>query len=601
MMGNAVAFCCLNKRMIRHVKPLVPDQSTEDIFDISHKKKLRSEAEDASDCLIAHGQESTCGVSGGTGDDLRPAIPIMEGKPAGEDGEPAARHFFQHRLGTQWNLRVAVSRRLSSHEESNSNSNSNRTTPSTARAAHFRRLTLALPTPNRKYTTPKSPYKKVKHLITSQELPPPDVAPSASAPLPIIPTHQVDLIGHYTCHGLEPDLFTDFGDTMDKINQDQGCIMYPVGKAEGMIMVGVLDGHGEFGGLVSNMAMRTIALSLVPVAPQLGKSEEKTKELLKQVFEDSDKDLMHHKCFDAIYSGTTAVIALLQGSHLIVAWVGDSRMVLAHRRKGESPRSKVEGTPRSGRCQARALTWDQKPDVPFEMQRIMKSGGFVSTPVEVEGQEAVSRVWLDEEMTQIGLAMSRSLGDHAVATVGVIAEPEITEMELTEKDEFLILATDGVWEFFSNQDAVNFVDKELVEGKTASEACRSLIEEAKHRWKMNEGDYCDDITAVIVKLPLNPEEDTKVPQSASLEQESKAPPIAKSSCNLSQEGSLSPPDKLPPIRNSASMRSGSSYTIESPLNEIQKLISSQNSVPDDLSSSGGLHVTIAQEATVDPH
>lgn len=36
-------------------------------------------------------------------------------------------------------------------------------------------------------------------------------------------------------------------------------------------------------------------------------------------------------------------------------------------------------------------------------------------------------MWLDAAMTQIGLAMARSIGDHAVKPIGVIAEPEVTQ------------------------------------------------------------------------------------------------------------------------------------------------------------------------------
>jgi serine/threonine protein phosphatase PrpC len=59
------------------------------------------------------------------------------------------------------------------------------------------------------------------------------------------------------------------------------------------------------------------------------------------------------------------------------------------------------------------------------------------------------RVWhLHENIP--GLAMSRSFGDGAAAEVGVIADPEILEMNLTEQDKFIVLASDGVWEFLSN-------------------------------------------------------------------------------------------------------------------------------------------------------
>lgn len=56
--------------------------------------------------------------------------------------------------------------------------------------------------------------------------------------------------------------------------------------------------------------------------------------------------------------------------------------------------------------------------------RIEAAGGFVSLPPE---PGLSSRVWLDPAMTQVGLAMARSLGDQAVKLVGVVAEPEVTE------------------------------------------------------------------------------------------------------------------------------------------------------------------------------
>jgi serine/threonine protein phosphatase PrpC len=59
------------------------------------------------------------------------------------------------------------------------------------------------------------------------------------------------------------------------------------------------------------------------------------------------------------------------------------------------------------------------------------------------------RVWHKNENIP-GLAMSRSFGDHAAAEVGVTAEAEILEMNLNESDKFIILASDGVWEFLSN-------------------------------------------------------------------------------------------------------------------------------------------------------
>ena len=50
-----------------------------------------------------------------------------------------------------------------------------------------------------------------------------------------------------------------------------------------------------------------------------------------------------------------------------------------------------------------------------------------------------------------GLALSRSFGDNISKSIGVSSEPEIIKMKLDKRDKFILLASDGVWEFVSNQ------------------------------------------------------------------------------------------------------------------------------------------------------
>lgn len=94
--------------------------------------------------------------------------------------------------------------------------------------------------------------------------------------------------------------------------------------------------------------------------------------------------------------------------------------------------------------------------------------------------------------------MARSLGDHAVKPVGVVADPVVTSYDLTEEDEFMIIATDGVWEFVSSEEAIAIVAGHLDAGEGASRACQCLIEAAAAKWHDFEGDYRDDITALVV-------------------------------------------------------------------------------------------------------
>jgi serine/threonine protein phosphatase PrpC len=56
-----------------------------------------------------------------------------------------------------------------------------------------------------------------------------------------------------------------------------------------------------------------------------------------------------------------------------------------------------------------------------------------------------------------GLAMSRSLGDQVAHSVGVSSVPEIMEYYMTVDDKFVVIATDGVWEFLSSQEVAEIV------------------------------------------------------------------------------------------------------------------------------------------------
>ena len=106
-----------------------------------------------------------------------------------------------------------------------------------------------------------------------------------------------------------------------------------------------------------------------------------------------------------------------------------------------------------------------------------------------------ARVWHNLR----GLAMARSIGDHAAATVGVISEPEITEYDIVEDDFAIIIATDGVWELLSSQQVADICHG--VKSGDVQEMTEVVAEQASYMWKVEEGDYRDDITLIIIKLP----------------------------------------------------------------------------------------------------
>ena len=295
-----------------------------------------------------------------------------------------------------------------------------------------------------------------------------------------------DLVGTYSCHGVEPGRVE--GQAKSKINQDRGVVATPIAEPEDgsykQALFCVYDGHGAVGDKASQFTADRVIANLEPLLMDGMKEEE----ALKTAFLQTDDQLKRERAIDAELSGTTAVVVLYrqtgQKHEAWVAWCGDSRCVLAKPTGG-------------GKYEAQDLSHDQKPDTPAEMARIKKAGGFVSPPEEEWGGPA--RVWIDAEMTLPGLAMARSIGDHLVKAVGVSAEPEVIKYDLSpHMGGFIVLASDGVWEFIESQAECDLVGR-FIDG-SALNAVTKLIETAAAKWRQEEGDYHDDITAICIKL-----------------------------------------------------------------------------------------------------
>jgi len=88
------------------------------------------------------------------------------------------------------------------------------------------------------------------------------------------------------------------------------------------------------------------------------------------------------------------------------------------------------------------------------------------------------------------LAVTRAIGDRRLKKF-VSAVPEIKQRQLQEGDDYLILATDGVWDVLSSQQAVNVI---LQCGDNTREMARSLTEEAYKRGST------DNITSLVIDL-----------------------------------------------------------------------------------------------------
>ena len=106
-----------------------------------------------------------------------------------------------------------------------------------------------------------------------------------------------------------------------------------------------------------------------------------------------------------------------------------------------------------------------------EMARIIKAGGLV-TPASSDGYPARVR---PPNQKQGGLAMSRSLGDHRIRRFGVICTPDVGLYDQQPNDRWLIIASDGLWEFVSSEEAVAMVEEQ----EDATLGCMELIREVR--------------------------------------------------------------------------------------------------------------------------
>lgn len=83
---------------------------------------------------------------------------------------------------------------------------------------------------------------------------------------------------------------------------------------------------------------------------------------------------------------------------------------------------------------------------------------------------------------------------------GVHAVPEVSQYDLTVEDKVIVLASDGVWEFLSNEVVASLVFPFYLT-KNAEGASEALIKESFKRWKREDGNI-DDITCIVVFLDV---------------------------------------------------------------------------------------------------
>ncbi len=108
--------------------------------------------------------------------------------------------------------------------------------------------------------------------------------------------------------------------------------------------------------------------------------------------------------------------------------------------------------------------------------------------------------------------MTRALGDSVMARAGVIPTPEVTQLCLSEEVQseggnesyrcLLLLASDGIFDVMSNEDAIHFLDKTIANTETLDNACSGLVQEARDKWQagLPLDVRIDDTSAVVTSF-----------------------------------------------------------------------------------------------------
>lgn len=231
-----------------------------------------------------------------------------------------------------------------------------------------------------------------------------------------------------------------------KKNQD-ALIMAEDPKTRSLFLC-VLDGHGEDGDKVAQSIKGKFANYLF----KHRSFADDIKTAIADVVAKVESEILRDPSIETDFSGTTFTCAVIRGNTMTTGNIGDSRSTIGFRNA-------------AGGITGIAISQDHKPDLPEEKARIEAKGGRVFA---VEYDDGVS------------------------------SEPDFVEYEFNpdgREDLILILASDGLWEFMSDQEVMEMA----LQTTEPRYAVDKLISEANERWMVEE-QVIDDTTVCVAFL-----------------------------------------------------------------------------------------------------
>lgn len=240
--------------------------------------------------------------------------------------------------------------------------------------------------------------------------------------------------------------------------QEDRCVIVPrVFDKDDVLFLGVFDGtvgdyasefvhHAVADAVCGSKSFKEAVGSVAPgermgfLRPQVVYRMEAA---LNAGYEHTDKALLAFCAEKRIdYSACTSVTCVVAGDLLSVAHLGDSKAVLGREGAG-------------GLIGGRYLTNDHKPDQIEERRRIERAGGSLAylhggKPF-IRGGDFTERQARGERPMQLNY--SRAFGGKDLKCYGLSADPDIIQIQLTKADKLLVIASDGLWDVATADDA----------------------------------------------------------------------------------------------------------------------------------------------------
>jgi len=217
------------------------------------------------------------------------------------------------------------------------------------------------------------------------------------------------------------------------------------------------------------------------------KQQENIEEILRQTFEELEKEFLERieeKDLDGLV-GSTATAVVILGNQLFVANIGDSDAIL-YSKGGFKQMTETHSTQNV-----------------MEIERVVGCGGKI-----VHDKNKIARVghpvW---NPILVNIALTRSIGDAyfkdnkyttkegKIMNSGLISTPFFSKWTLTRDDYFIIIASDGLWDFMSFEDVATFIRSRIL-----TVDCQKICDELVNLATV--APAADNVTIILVKLAL---------------------------------------------------------------------------------------------------